>query len=100
MLRIWSGSAWNEAATKEISKNNCYYFAGRGCTVPSASHRMRIARVSIMQRGWNPPESIRRTRLHAPLDSLIFARRLTYGATCQLGYLLAAVGEGAAQESL
>jgi hypothetical protein len=44
---------------------------------PSVDHATRIANA---RSPGNPPESIRRTRLHAQLDSLIFTRRLTIGA--------------------
>src|SRR6516225_8931345 len=41
---------------------------------PSVDHATRLANT---RSPGNPPESIRRTRLHAQLDSLIFARRLS-----------------------
>ena len=44
------------------------------CAASSVDHATRLANARSLE---NPPESIRRTRFHAQLDSLIFARRLT-----------------------
>jgi hypothetical protein len=46
---------------------------------PSVDHATRIANA---RSPGNPSESIRRTRLHAQLDSLIFARRLKGTTSC------------------